>query len=73
VTVKGAECGIDATAFPLKVIILVSHKQGIICVYNPTDNYQIVFFSFTYEEAKLWLENHQYKPIEQRFQTKKVA
>lgn len=61
------ELWIDATAFPLKVLILVSQPEEISCIYDPSRNYQILFLSFTYEEAKLWLQNNQYKPVEQRF------
>lgn len=61
------ELWIDANAFPLKVLILVSQQEGISCIYDPSRNYQILFFSFTYEEANLWLQNNQYKPVEQRF------
>lgn len=61
------ELWIDETAFPLKVLILVTQPEGISLIYDPSCNYQILFLSFTYQEAKLWLENNQYKPVEQRF------
>jgi hypothetical protein len=60
------ELWIDTTNFPLKVMLLVRDKQGISCVYDPSQNDRLVFLSFTYEEAKLWLEK-QYKLVPQRF------
>ena len=60
------ELWIDTTSFPLKVMLLVRDKQGISCVYDPSQNDRLVFLSFTYEEAKLWLEK-QYKLVPQRF------
>lgn len=61
------ELWIDVTAFPLKVLVLVIQSEGISFIYDPSRNYQLVFFSFTYEDATLWLQINQYKPVEQRF------
>lgn len=67
------ELWIDATAFPLKVLILVSQPEGISSIYDPSRNYEILFLSFTYQEAKLCLQKNQYKPVEQRFNKEMIC
>jgi hypothetical protein len=55
------EWWIDKTNYPLKVMFLLRDKQGNSRVYDPDQNSQLVFLSFTYEEARLWLVEKQYK------------
>ncbi|MFM6399590.1 hypothetical protein [Planktothrix sp.] len=54
------ESWIDTTNFPRKVMLLFQYKQGINCVYDRSQNDQLVFLSFDEQETKLWLKK-QYK------------
>lgn len=56
----------DPTASPPYVLILLSDSSGKSCVYDPNQNYQLVFKSDTYEEAKLWLLEDEYERVEGR-------
>ncbi len=67
------ELWVDPTASPPYVLILLSDTDGRSCIYDPTQNYQIVFSSDTYEEAKLWLLEDEYERVEGRFTDKMVA
>ncbi len=60
------ELWIDPTASPPYVLILLSDSSGKSCVYDPNQNYQLVFKSDTYEEAKLWLLEDEYERVEGR-------
>jgi hypothetical protein len=61
------ELWIDKTAFPVGVLVLVSGEGGISCIYEAGKNYQLVFWSFTYQEAREWLLVNKYERVEQRF------
>ncbi|MBD2777135.1 hypothetical protein [Iningainema tapete] len=67
------ELWVDPTASPPYVLILLSDADGRICIYDPTQNYQVVFSSDTYEEAKLWLLEDEYERVEGRLTDKMVA
>ncbi len=67
------ELWVDPTASPPYVLILLSDKSGISCVYDPAENYQVVFSSSTYEEAKLWLLEDEYERVESRIKSEQVA
>lgn len=60
------ELWIDPTASPPYVLILLSDTDSRICIYDPTQNYQIVFSSGNYEQAKLWLLEDEYQRVEGR-------
>lgn len=60
------ELWIDPTASPPYVLILLSDSSGKSCVYDPNQNYQLVFKSDTYQEAKLWLLEDEYERVEGR-------
>jgi len=61
------ELWIDKTTFPVRVLVIVSGEQGITCIYEAAKNYQLVFWSFTYQEAQGWLLVNKYERVEQRF------
>jgi len=67
------ELWVDSTASPPYVLILLGDKSGTSCVYDPAENYQVVFSSSTYEEAKLWLLEDEYERVERRIQSEQVA
>ncbi|NMG10658.1 MULTISPECIES: hypothetical protein [Brasilonema] len=60
------ELWIDPTASPPYVLILLSDSSGKSCIYDPSQNYQLVFNSNTYLEAKLWLLEDEYERVEGR-------
>lgn len=67
------ELWIDPTASPPYVLILLSHELGKTQIYDPAKQYQVVFASQTYQEAKLWLLEDEYERVEQRLCAEKVA
>ncbi len=60
------ELWIDPTASPPYVLILLSDSSGKSCVYDPNQNYQLVFKSDTYQEAKLLQLEDEYERVEGR-------
>ncbi|MGH7998553.1 MAG: hypothetical protein ACREPR_03760 [Brasilonema sp.] len=60
------EVWVDPTASPPYVLILLSDSSGKSCIYDPNQNYQLVFKSDTYEEAKLWLLEDEYERVQGR-------
>lgn len=60
------ELWVDPTASPPYVLILLGDNSGTSCVYDPSQSYQLVFRSDTYEEAKLWLLEDEYERVEGR-------
>ncbi|MEH2252313.1 hypothetical protein [Nostoc sp.] len=63
---KFTELWIDPTASPPYVLILLSDSSAKSCVYDPNQNYQLVFSGESYEEAKLWLLEDEYERVEGR-------
>ncbi len=63
----------DTTASPPYVLILLGDNSGKTCVYDPAQNYQIVFESDTYQEAKLWLLEDEYSLVKGRLTEKITA
>jgi hypothetical protein len=70
---KFTELWIDPTASPPYVLILLSDDSGYSQVYDPAQNYQVVFSSSTYEEAKLWLLEDEYERVDGRLLAEQVA
>ncbi len=64
---------VDPTASPPYVLILLRDAQGRSCIYDPTENDQVVFSSDSYDEAKLWLLEDEYERVEERLTDKMVA
>lgn len=60
------ELWVDPTASPPYVLILLGDNSGFFCVYDPSQSYQLVFKSDTYEDAKLWLLEDEYERVEGR-------
>ena len=67
-TVILTELWVDPTASPPYVLILLGDNSGNSSIYDPAQNYQIVFASSSYEEAKLWLLEDEYERVERRLQ-----
>ena len=67
------ELWIDPTALPPYVLILLADEVGNCCVYDPTKNYESIFTSSTYQEAKLWLLEDEYERVEGQMKAAQVA
>lgn len=67
------ELWIDPTASPPYVLVLLADKVGNCCVYDPTRNYESIFTSSTYQEAKLWLLEDEYERVEGQMKAVQVA
>lgn len=63
---KFTELWLDPTASPPYVLILLSHDSGETKIYDPAENYSVIFASSTYEESKLWLLEDEYERVERR-------
>jgi len=63
----------DTTASPPYVLMLLGNNSGKTCIYDPALNYQTVFQSDTYQEAKFWLLEDEYSLVEGRLTEKIVA
>jgi hypothetical protein len=48
------------------VLLLLSDQSGYWYVYDPAEQYKVIFASQDYEEAKLWLLEDEYEPVKGR-------
>jgi len=60
------EVWIDAMLSPPYLLLLLGDSEGNCRIYDPAQGYKIVFSGNSYEEAKLWLLEDEYEPIEGR-------
>ncbi|MEM8639006.1 MAG: hypothetical protein AAGG51_09355 [Cyanobacteria bacterium P01_G01_bin.54] len=60
------EFWIDPTVSPPYILIVLSHASGKTQIYDPAGEYQVIFASQTYQDAKLWLLEDEYECIAQR-------
>ncbi len=67
------ELWVDPTASPPYVLILLCDNQGSTGIYDPAQNYQTVFTSASYQEAKLWLLEDEYERVEGQLKAERVA
>jgi hypothetical protein len=67
------ELWIDPTASPPYTLVLLSDRAGNSTVYDPAQNYQVVFSSSTYEKARLWLLEDEYERVNGRFLAEQAA
>ncbi|MGK7884676.1 MAG: hypothetical protein AB4057_08640 [Crocosphaera sp.] len=67
------EIWIDSTAIPPYLLLLLGDDQGNFAIYDPKENYQLVFACSSYEEAKIWLLEDEYERVEGRILIEKVA
>lgn len=61
-----AEVWIDPMLSPPYILLLLSAPTGSCHVYDPSDNYKLVFSGATYDEAQTWLLEDEYEPVEGR-------
>lgn len=60
------EVWIDPMLFPPYILLLLGDPVGNCRVYDPSENYKVVFSSATYDEAQTWLLEDEYEPVEGR-------
>ena len=60
------EVWIDPMLSPPYILLLLGDSAGSCRVYDPAENYKIVFSSATYGEAQTWLLEDEYEPVEGR-------
>jgi len=51
---------------PPYLLLLLGDKEGNCKIYDPAEAYRMVFSTTNYEEAKLWLLEDEYEPMEGR-------
>lgn len=61
-----AEIWVDTLISPPYLLMLVKEKSGRFCIYNPAQNYKVIFASQTYEDAKMWLLEDEYERLNSR-------
>lgn len=67
------ELWVDPTASPPYVLLLLCDEQGNCIIYDPAQNYQVVFTGSSYQDAKLWLLEDEYERVEGQLKAEKVA
>ncbi len=60
------EVWIDPMLTPPYILLLLGDSSGCCSVYDPAENYQVVFTGATYNETETWLLEDEYEPIEGR-------
>lgn len=63
---KFTEVWVDPTSVPPYVLMLLGDDESNFCIFDPTEGYKIVFASYSYQEAKLWLLEDEYERVEGR-------
>ena len=61
-----AEVWIDPMLTPPYILLLLGNLSGNCSVYDPAENYKIIFTSSSYNDAQNWLLEDEYEPIEGR-------
>jgi hypothetical protein len=60
------EVWVDPMLSPPYLLLLLGDSAGSCHVYDPAENYKVVFSSETYDEAQNWLLEDEYEPVEGR-------
>ena len=63
---KFAEIWADTLISPPYILMLVKETSGKFRIYNPAQNYQVIFSSDNYEAAKMWLLEDEYERLNSR-------
>ncbi|RPH91119.1 MAG: hypothetical protein EHM73_04120 [Chroococcales cyanobacterium metabat2.561] len=61
-----AEVWSDMLLSPPYILLLLAESSGNYRVYDPSEGYQVVFTSSSYEEAENWLLEDEFEPVEGR-------
>jgi hypothetical protein len=60
------EVWVDPLLSPPYILLLLSDSTGNCRVYDPAENYKVLFTGTNYNEAETWLLEDEYEPIEGR-------
>jgi hypothetical protein len=63
------ETWIDPTSEVPYVLLLIAEETGEFKVYDPKENYAVIFSSDNYEDAKIFLMEDEYEQVKGRFQS----
>ncbi|MCL1474030.1 hypothetical protein [Argonema antarcticum] len=61
-----AEIWADTLISPPYILMLVKEKSGKFCIYNPAQNYKVIFTADNYDDAKMWLLEDEYERLNSR-------
>ncbi|MBW4417962.1 MAG: hypothetical protein KME13_01890 [Myxacorys californica WJT36-NPBG1] len=61
-----AEVWIEPMLSPPYILLLLGDESGRCRVFDPAQNYAMIFDSSSYDEAQHWLLEDEYEPIEGR-------
>jgi hypothetical protein len=61
-----AEVWIEPTLAPPYILLLLGDRSGSWSVYDPAEGYRLVWTGTSYEEARDWLCEDEFEPIEGR-------
>jgi hypothetical protein len=67
------EVWIDPLLSPPYLLLLMGEPSGSCRVHDPADGYKVVFSSSTYDEAKTWLLEDEYEPVEGRLAVSELS
>ena len=67
------EIWVDPTSVPPYVLMLLGDDKNNFCIFDPTEDYKIVFACYSYEEARFWLLEDEYERVEGRLNVEQVA
>ncbi|NER05859.1 MAG: hypothetical protein F6K17_26340 [Okeania sp. SIO3C4] len=60
------EAWIDPTLSPPYILLLLSARDGRCRIYDPAEDYRVIFESDNYDDAQFWLLEDEYEPLEGR-------
>lgn len=66
------EVWIDPILFPPRVLLLLGDQEGCCDIYDPENQYKLIFKSKTYEQANSWLLEDEYERLETRVLAEEV-
>lgn len=60
------EAWIDPMQSPPYILLLLSDQSGRCHIVDPAEQYKLINYCDTYDEAQLWLLEDEYEPLEGR-------
>jgi hypothetical protein len=66
------EVWIDPMQSPPYMLLLMGDKAGICSIFDPAESYRLIKGCGDYEEARLWLLEDEYEPIEGRLASDEI-
>jgi hypothetical protein len=65
---KFVETWIDPTSEIPYVLLLIADEVGAYKIYDPKENYAVIFASHSYDEVKSFLMEDEYEQVKGRYQ-----